>query len=311
MKRVGFRRQSSRDAATPRRREMLDDTTKLESDSSQFRRNQTLSSFRRPATEQESERRQLHHLTSTRRKVGGAFLAVAGVIALLAIIVTQFVAEVGVTSSSTSISRSIDTARYEASINEYYGRHPIERVRLFLNQDGLYRYVSASHPEVGALSLSSVSDVIKAQFSLEFRKPIAGWQINAKQLFVDSQGVVYEENYYNAPSVQIVDDSGVTPEQGSAVASARLLSFVGRATHEAGERGYPITSVVLPAGATRLLELRSEGQGRPTRPVVRVTVDRGAREQVEDMSRVFAYLEKTNTQAEYVDVRLAGKAIYR
>ena len=147
MKRVG----SSRESIVPRRRAALEDSTRLESDSSQFRRGQTLSSFRRPATEQESERQQLHHLTSKRRKVGGAFLAVATVVVLLAIIVTQFVAEVGVTSSSTSISRPIDTARYEASINEYYGRHPIERIRLFLNQDGLYRYASAVHPEVGAL----------------------------------------------------------------------------------------------------------------------------------------------------------------
>lgn len=299
---------SVRSSGEPRRRTSQDPTLDLKAQSSQFRRNQTLSSFRRPATEQESHRQQLHALTRQRRNVGGALLAVAIIIGLLGVIVTNFVAEVGVTSASTRISRPVTVDRYEKTINDYYARHPIERVRFFLNQTSLYDFVSSRHPEVRALSLSSVSDIVKAQFSLDFRQPVAGWQINAKQYYVDSQGVVYQENYGAAPAVQIVDDSGVTPEQGSAVASARLLSFVGRATHEAGQRGYPITSVILPIGATRMLELRTEGQGRP---VVRVSVDRGAREQIEDMSRVMAYLDKTNTKAEYIDVRVAGRAIYR
>jgi hypothetical protein len=301
---------SSQNEPAPRRRQQPrgEEFEQLEYQSAQFRRNQTLSSFRRPATEQESHRHRLHHLADKRRKIGGIFLLVAAISIFLVVLITQFVAQIGVTSATTSIARPLDTGRYEQSINEYYGIHPVERVRFVMNEQGLLAFMSALHPEIEAIALSDVSDVVRAQFSLRFREPIAGWQINGRQFYVDTKGVVFQENYFADPEVQIVDDSGVTPEQGSAVASARLLSFVGRATHEAGERGYKVVSVTLPAGTTRQLEIRVEGEGRP---VVRVSVDRGAREQIEDMDRVLRFLDSQNRGAEYIDVRVAGKAVYR
>ena len=292
----------------PRRRlDRVQNSQQPMSESAQFRRNQTLSSFRRPATDEASHRQALHVLADKRRKVGGLFLTIAASAIILALLLTQLVAQVSVMSGSTGISRSIDDAAYVGVINEYYAQHPVERLRFALNEPGLLAAMTRQAPEIKAVEIAEVTDFVHAHFSLTFREPIAGWQINNRQYYVDSQGVVFEKNYFDTPGVQIVDDSGVSPEQGSAVASAKLLSFVGRAVHEAGERGYTIESVTLPAGTTRQLELRFEG----VTPLVRMTVDRVVEEQVEDADRAWRYLRDNSIAAEYVDVRVEGKAVYR
>ncbi len=299
---------SPHDELVPRRRQTVDsEAPSLSEQSSYFRRNQTLSGHRRTEEGTTSHRHRLHHLSGKRRRVGGIFFLVLSIIIVLTIVLTQFVAQLSITSASTSIARPVDTARYETTINEYLGVHPVERLRFVLNRPALLLYVQQSHPEVADIGLSDISDIVKAHFSITFREPIAGWQINNRQNYVDDQGVVFEENYFDAPTVQIVDDSGISPQQGSAVASSRLLSFVGRAAHEAGERGYNVQSVTLPSDTTRQLEIRFKDVG----PVIRVSIDRGAGEQIEDADRSLRYLQSVNRGVTYIDVRTAGQAVYR
>lgn len=273
----------------------------------QFRRNQTLTNRRASHPDQVSGRSQLHSLSAHRRKVGGIFLLIGLVVIVLLVLLLQFTARVSIASTSKPTTRPVERSMYEESINDYYAIHPAERLRFLLNQDALTAYVSAQHPEIEQVRLSAVVDIVGAGFTLTFREPIAGWQINARQYYVDPEGVVFQQNYFQQPSVQIVDESGVSPEQGTTVASSRLLGFVGRVVSMAGERSYKVTSVTLPVGTTRQLDVRLDGVGG----YVRFTIDRGVAEQVEDMSRVIGYLQQRNVSAEYIDVRVEGKAIYR
>ena len=273
----------------------------------QFRRNQTLTNRRASHPDQVSGRSQLHSLSAHRRKVGGIFLLIGLVVIVLLVLLLQFTARVSIASTSKPTTRPVERSMYEESINDYYAIHPAERLRFLLNQDALTAYVSAQHPEIEQVRLSAVVDIVGAGFTLTFREPIAGWQINARQYYVDPEGVVFQQNYFQQPSVQIVDESGVSPEQGTTVASSRLLGFVGRVVSMAGERSYKVTSVTLPVGTTRQLDVRLDGVGG----YVRFTIDRGVAEQVEDMSRVIGHLQQRNISAEYIDVRVEGKAIYR
>lgn len=301
-----FSRPSQSEPA-PRRRVTPQSEESRQTDAAPFRRNQTLSSFRRPKTEEESHRQQLHHLATQRRRIGGVFLLIVAIIVVLGLLLTQFVAQLGVSSATTDITRPVDSARYEKSINEYYSRNPVERLRFILNQKGLTDFMNTAHPEIKSVALRNVTELVRAEFSLRFREPIAGWQINNKQYYVDSEGVVFEQNYFATPSLQIIDDSGVAPEQGATVASARLLGFVGQMAFRVGERGYTVTSVTLPSGTTRQLEVKVENS--PT--VIRVSIDRGAGEQAEDIDRALKYFSTNNITPQYVDVRIAGRAIYR
>lgn len=275
--------------------------------STSFRRGQSFGRVRVGDHEQQSHRHRLHHLSHRRRKVGGVFLLLIGAIVLLFLILTQLIAQVSVTSGSTTISRAVDPEPYVQTIDEYFTVNPVERLRFALNESALQSFVQQAHPEVASLQLASVSDMVRAQFSLEFREPLAGWRINNQQNYVDSDGVVFTQNYYGNQVVQIVDESGISPEQGSAVASARLLSFVGQLTHATEGRGYVVESVTLSSGMTRQLELRLEGVSS----VIRVSIDRGAGEQAEDADRAWQYLQARNRSPEYIDVRSEGSAVYR
>jgi len=272
----------------------------------QFRRNQTMSGVRRPDGEPVSERARMHKLAKSRRRVGAIFGMVFIVIILLAVLISQFTAKVLVTGSSAALSRAIEPGQYEKVITEYLGLHPVERLRFALNETALSQYVAAAMPEVATVALTSTSNIVEGDFTLSLRRPVAGWQINSHQYYVDTNGVVFQNNYYQNPSVQIIDQSGVSPEQGSTVASARLLSFVGRVVALSGQGSYSVTEAILPSGTTRQIEIRL----KDVQPLIKFSIDRGAGEQVEDMIRALTYLKSQGQDAQYIDVRVSGRAAY-
>ena len=290
----------------PRRRRTDEATVEQPRSSTQYRRNQTLSGVNRtPLTD--TPRGQAHQLTVQRRKVGGIFAIVLVTVILLAILLSQLMAQVSVTSSTKQLTTSFKGENYEKEVNNYLGLHPAERLRFALNEEALSTFVSTALPEVQSIKVSGVKDVVDTEFTVTFREPVAGWQINGKQFYVDAAGVVFETNYYGVPGVQIVDESGVSPEEGTTVAGSRLLGFLGKVVAQAGERGYKVTQAILPAGMTRELDIQLKDI--PTR--VKLSTDRGAGEQVEDMSRALAYLKSKTLSPEYIDVRVSGRAAYK
>lgn len=276
--------------------------------SSQWRRNRTLSGITRSSMDpRNSPRSQVHHLTIRRQKVGGLLLLLLGATVLVGLLISQLTGRVVVSGSSKALLTKIEPAPYEKVINDYFGIHPAERLRFTLSENELSEYTTSILPEVASIKQSGVENVVDTHFTITFRQPIAGWQINGKQYYVDSQGIVFDKNYYAAPTVQIVDESGVSPEQGTTVASARLLSFVGRVVALSQDGGYEVTQAILPSGTTRQIEIRLQNVST----LVKLSIDRGAGEQVEDMIRSLQYLTSKDVTAQYIDVRISGKAAYQ
>ena len=292
----------------PRRRQSTDfvRTPATPATGNQFRRNQTLSGIKRPESEPISERTRMHHLAKRRRNIGAIFTLVLVVIIVLGALLVQFTGRVVVSGSSAPLSRSIEAAPYEKAILDYLGVHPVERLRFALNEAELSDFVASQLPEVSGVRLTSTNNVVESNFTITFRDPVAGWQINGNQYYVDTTGVVFRNNYYETPTVQIIDQSGISPEQGSIVASARLLSFVGRVVALAGQGSYAVTQAILPSGTTREIEIRL----KDVQPLMKLSIDRGAGEQVEDMIRSLKYLQSNGKAAQYIDVRVSGRAVY-
>ena len=312
-----FSKKSSRaNESVPRRRRIADDEFDAGAARkapeapaqapTQFRRNQTLSSYRHN-TPEESSRQKAHTLTMQRRRLGGIFLIVAVAVVALALLLWQLIAQVHVTTSTKQLSNRFEATVYEKAVNEYLNLNPAQRLRVSLDETSLAAYVTGTHPEVEALQLSGTPGLAQSNVSVTFRTPVAGWQINGKQYYVDSHGVVFEKNYYETPTVQIVDESGVSPEQGSAVVGTRLLGFLGKVVSQAQGRGYTTVKAVLPEGTTRQVDLYFDGIA--TR--AKFSIDRGAGEQMEDADRSLKYLQSKGIGAEYIDVRVAGRAAYR
>lgn len=273
----------------------------------QFRRNRTMSSYRSSQPE-ESSRHKAHHLAVQRRKAGGLFVLTVSIIIFLGLLLWQLIAQVRVVTSTKPLSASFSGQAYEKAINDYLAVNPAQRLRFTLDSSALSESVSTALPEVESLTLKKgISGIAQGSFNVTFRVPVAGWQINGNQYYVDAEGVVFEKNYYQAPSVQIVDESGITPEQGTAIASSRLLGFIGKAVASAKGRGYTVTKAVLPQNTTRTIELTFEGIN--TR--ARLVIDRGVGEQLEDFDRSYQYLKTNNISSDYIDVRISGRAAYK
>ncbi len=295
------------DVPRRRRADTPEETPQTVRSGTQFRRGQTLSGLRQSTTMAESPRGKAHHLTIQRRKIGGLFVVALVAALLLTLLLTQLMAQVTVSSSTQQLSAAFEGTEYEKAINDYLGLNPGERLRFALNEQALSEFVGDQLPEVDSVEVSGVRGMVETQFAITFRKPVAGWQINGNQYYVDSVGVVFDRNYYETPGVQIIDESGISPEEGATVAGSRLLGFLGRVVAEAQGRGYVVTRATLPVGATRQIDISLEN----TTTRVKLSTDRGAGEQVEDMTRSLTFLNNNGIGAEYIDVRIAGRAAYR
>jgi hypothetical protein len=242
-----------------------------------------------------------------RRKVG---LVLAGVVASVIILLTllaQFTATVIVKVSDTDVSRSIDSVSYEKAVQDYFGTNPIARLRFALDPDSLGAYLVQVHPEIASVKRIGMGNLGETNVTLAMRRPVAGWTIGSKQYYVDAVGTAFETNYFTNPGVQIIDQSGVGLQQGEAVASNRFLGFVGRVVALSSERGLIVTEAIIPPDTTRQLEIRI----KDVTPLVKLSIDRPAGEQVEDMSRALTYLTAAGRTPEYIDIRVSGKAFYR
>lgn len=279
-----------------------------------FQRNRTLTgttsdavTTTHPGTQLQSPRTRAHQLAQLRRRIVGILLLVGACALLLTWLLSQLTAQVMVTSADTQLSQPLDMKRYTAAIQSYLAANPAERLRFALNTDHLTSYLQKTVPEVEAVTVQAGSHFGESDFDLSLRRPVAGWQINSNQYYVDGSGVAFQRNYFAAPSLQIVDNSSVATEQGSAVTSSRFLSFVGQIVTAAKGEGFTVTQAVLPIGTTRELEIHLSGAGE----VVRLSIDRPAGEQAEDMARAVRYLTSKHISASYVDVRVSGKAFYQ
>jgi hypothetical protein len=277
-----------------------------------FRRNRTLtgstssqiSSPSESNAQIKSPRVQAHELVQQRRHIGATLLLVMAGAGMLFFLVSQFTATAVV--RATDVSQQLD-GRYVSIIESYLSSQPLERLRFVTNTDQLSQYLEAHAPEVAGVSLDGSAGLGKSTFVLELREPIVSWTINGKRQYVDSTGTAFSTNYFTSPAVQVVDKSGIQVEVGQAIASNRFLGFVGKAVALARQQGFIVQQVIIPAGTTRQVELQLKGIGYP----IKLSIDRGVGEQVEDMARAIRWLKSHGQAPKYLDVRVSGEAFYR
>lgn len=277
-----------------------------------FRRNRTLtgsassdvvSAGHSDAAQLKSPRVRSHDLAQHRRLLGVTLFGVLLVTIILFILVSQFTSSVVVRSTDASIA--LDDA-YATSIEQYLQAQPIERLRFMTNQRQLNQYLQSVAPEVLSVTADGSAGFGVSAFVIKVRTPIASWSIGDSEQYVDDTGTSFQRNYFPTPAVQIIDDSGIRAAVGQAVASDRFLGFVGRVVGLTGAGGYTVAQVTIPQGTTRQVELRLNDVPYP----IKVSVDRPAGEQVEDMTRAVRWLASQQQTPAYLDVRVSGRAFY-
>lgn len=277
-----------------------------------FKRNRTLTgsasshvvSTNESNAQLKSDRVHVHLLAEQRRRIGSILLIVVSVALVLFGLVWQLTAQVVVRTSD--VTESLDST-YAKAIDNYFARQPIERLRFLIDQEALTAYMHTVTPEVLSITPEGSVGLGKTLFVIEMRQPIAGWSIRGVQQYVDTTGTSFTRNYYSRPNVQIVDNSGIQVQAGQAVASNQFLGFVGRVVGFSNARQRIVTKVIIPEATTRQIELTIKEVPYP----IKMSVDRSAGEQVEDMVRAMRWLADNNKSPEYLDVRVSGRAFYR
>ncbi len=254
----------------------------------------------------DSPRSHVHHLSIRRQKVTGALLLILLIIIVLWILISNFTANASVSAVGVSLKKS-EADKYSKIIQDYMGQNPLARLSFLNNKKTFNAYVQSRASEVQSLSYDGMRQIGKTGFLIVFRKPIVGWVINNKQYYVDSTGVSFEANYFDNPSVQVVDNTGVPIQAGSASVSRRLLGFIGRVVAKSNQAGYAVTKAILPANTMRELDLTINNGST----FVKFSIDRKIGEQVEDMSRAMLYFKANGITPSYIDVRVSGKAAYK
>ena len=277
-----------------------------------FRRGQTLTGTVSAQVTSANERRgqlksprvQAHELRRQRKHLGLTLVGTIVAFGVVLFLLANFIAVPRVSVSTPH--QAADSAAYEKIVDEYLSSRPVERSLLVLNRDNLLATIQEQRPEIKSIADISTNYMGTIDFTLTPRQPIAGWSIDGRQRYVDGDGVAFSRNYYDDPRVTIVDESGLSSD-GRTVASNRFLGFIGRVVSAASAQGLTVTRVALPAGTTRQIAVSVEQVSFPTR----MTVDRPAGEQVEDMARVIRHVGSTGQQLQYVDVRVSRRAFYR
>lgn len=294
-----------------RRRQSRNESPSVVSAANPFRRGRTLTgstslaSAAEAQAQMKSPRTQVHELAAKRRHIGVLLFIVVLVSAGLYGLIAQFTATVAVRANDgISLASSVP---YEAAIQEYLAQNPAQRLRFLLDTVALNKFMQTKTPEVAEVRLNGSAGFGASAFLLSMRDPIVGWKIDGRDQFVDATGAAFEMNYFDAPGVKVVDQSGVPIEAGRAVASNRFLGFLGLTVGMAKTYGYKVQEVVLPRDTTHQIELKIDGVSYP----VKLSVDRAAGGQVEDMARAVKWLHDNGKNPQYLDVRVAGKAFYR
>lgn len=313
------RKKNSELEAPARRRQQADEQSRPSAEELSnryaFRRNRTLtgSSSAQVASSNElnaelrSPRAHVHHLTALRRRLLATFTGVVLVAFGLYLLLSQLVASATVQMSGIGVLSDDDQASYHAALDSYYAARPAERLRFLLDERTLLAHIQASRPEIKSVNIEPGEGIGDAAVTLVSRKPIARWNLSGSNQYVDSDGVVFARNYYGDPGLQIVDNSGIQASSNRLVASNRFLGFVGRVIAKSSDSGLSVETVTIPALTTRQIVLTLKGKTTQ----YKLSVDRSAGQQVEDIVHIDRYLATKHLAPGYVDVRISGKAFYK
>ncbi len=259
--------------------------------------------------ELKSERLKKHELRRRRKIIFIGLILLVCIIAGLYYLISQYVNEVRLTRF-LPMQVTVDPQsqrQYQNEILEYLQAHPSERFRFSLDENKLSESVGKKFPEVERVE-SEGGALGYGDFTVILRQPIASWKVADKQYFVDANGEAFEKNYFIAPNVNVVDNSGVSLSEGTAIASQGFLRFLGRLVALVNETGLgKVTEASLPPNTTREIDIKLEGRGY----IIKTHTDRDPAAEAEDLVRVVKYLENRKIIPQYIDLRVDGRAFYK
>ena len=251
-----------------------------------------------------SDRLKHHDLRLTRRKITWLLVGCLAAAGLLYGLLLQFIWSVDFGSSTIAVNQR---QLYQSSIESYLGSHPGERFFMTLNNDNLLASVQKSHPEVKNISLSPNGIFKPISATINLRQAVATWTLQGKTYYIDDHGVAFTQAPTTKPSLVVEDKTGINPDDIGAVASERMLYYIGRLVALVQSKGLVVSKIELPAGTSRQVDLYLEGRGY----TIKTHLDRDPAGQAADVVSAVTFFDSRGLRPQYVDVRVSSKAFYR
>lgn len=265
-----------------------------------FRRGKTISRHQK----EHSERSENQKLVIHRRKLGAFFMILAIFISLISIFLFQFISKVSVVSNE---SKSQNLSKYEKSVEEYLNINPSERILSNLNKNALLESLQKDYPEVLSISDIKFNGLTSYKIYLDFRKPVASWLVDGKEFFVDSEGVSFNVNNFEKPSLNIIDDSGAIVSNGKNVASSSFFSFIGKLVSAANKQGLEVSKIRIPPLSLRQVEVSVKGVSY----FARMSTADSAEGQIINFKKAIGYFITHKISPNYIDLRIEGRGYYK
>lgn len=251
-----------------------------------------------------SDRLKHHDLKLTRRKIVWLLLGCLAAIALLYGLLMQFIWSVNIPRGNLGASQQ---QTYQARIESYLSSHPGERFFITLDKNNLLTYVQEAYPEIKTLTLEPTAIFKPATVSVELRQAIAAWTLQGKTYYIDEHGTAFTREPLVKPSLVVEDKTGIDPEDVGAVASERMLYYIGRVVALVQAKGLVVARVELPVGTSRQVDLYLEGRGY----TIKTHLDRDPAAQAADVINAVEFFDTRGVRPQYIDVRVGSKAFYR
>lgn len=269
-----------------------------------YQRSRTISGPEAPFTSNLTDRVAVNQLRKQRHKLMTVLLLFIISSCVIVFLLTQMTINMSVITPSARSAKGADT--YIALLDDYFEDQPLERLLFLTNYESLNGYFARLAPEVKSIRLES-DGIASAKVKLIFREPVMTWSVGGKKYYVDSDGVIFERNYFDEPEVAVDDQSGIPTTPGQEVVNKPFMSFLGQSVSKFRQKGFVVSGVILPIDTVRQAVFSLSERSYS----VRMTLDRGVDSQVDQAVEAISFFDNRGSTPEYIDVRVDQRVFYK
>lgn len=198
---------------------------------------------------------------------------------------------------------TLSTEQVTQLVNQSFGRHLFSGNLLTLSLAKLPQELPASSERIQAASVKR-SWPNKITVTVQERTGALGWKSGSQVYALDSGGKVIGLLSELNANVPVVEDSTNLPiKVGGVVAPARFVSFCTKLVQKLPATGLGVTGLRIADTTSEVYASTNKGY------YLKLDTTRGVEEELADLKLVLATLSaQKKTPAEYIDLRIAGKA---
>ncbi len=225
---------------------------------------------------------------------------------VIAVVIWQLARQFNLKTVTVAGAQSVSTSAIARSARQLASHGPLPANLLWLSTQSVSAGLLATYP-----SLESVHARLQWPHTLTLeikeRRTALYWQSGGSTYVLDAKGVAIEQATLPVGAVAVVDSTNLAVKLKQAVVPPAFVSFVqGLTTKLTLRTGLKLTNLTVGA-STSEVEARV-GQGY----ALKLDASRGVDDELGDLKLVLTQLQKLGqTPAQYIDMRVAGRAYYK